>query len=98
MNKRLKAMWVKALRSGEYPQGGGVMLSDSGKYCCLGVLCAVAGADPKEILNIGYPIDTSRFQSIINHADARALASLNDSTSVARVPFEMIAGVIDAYL
>lgn len=34
--------WVEALRSGKYPQGVGFLHSE-GKYCCLGVLCAVQG-------------------------------------------------------
>lgn len=38
MNKRIKKMWIKALRSGEYKQGKGYLRQD-GEYCCLGVLC-----------------------------------------------------------
>ncbi len=44
MNKKLKAAWVKALRSGKYRQVRG-MLHHKGhgnSYCCLGVLCDVA--------------------------------------------------------
>lgn len=42
MNKRIKKLWVSALRSGEYKQTGGVLKS-AGKprFCCLGVLCEV---------------------------------------------------------
>lgn len=42
MDAELKGKWVKALRSGKYKQGKGV-LCDRGKHCCLGVLCRVAG-------------------------------------------------------
>lgn len=42
MDTELKAKWVKALRSGEFTQGVGKFERD-GKYCCLGVLCVVAG-------------------------------------------------------
>jgi hypothetical protein len=38
MNQEIKEKWVKALRSGEYPQGT-LALNDCGKFCCLGVLC-----------------------------------------------------------
>jgi hypothetical protein len=38
MNKRIKKLWVKALRSGEYRQGRH-LLRRNGTYCCLGVLC-----------------------------------------------------------
>jgi hypothetical protein len=54
MNKRLKAKWVKALRSGEYKQGEGTLMCIGGDaengwdgtlrtHCCLGVLkeCAL---------------------------------------------------------
>jgi hypothetical protein len=44
--------WIAALRSGEYAQGSG-QLRDSNtgpgrpvEYCCLGVLCDVAGLEP----------------------------------------------------
>ncbi len=39
MNKEVKAKWVAALRSGEYVQGHGQLLTKSGEFCCLGVLC-----------------------------------------------------------
>lgn len=38
MNSDVKAMWVKALRSGEYQQGQNELRNADG-YCCLGVLC-----------------------------------------------------------
>jgi hypothetical protein len=48
MNPELKDKWVKALRSGEYKQGRGTMkesrLFRKSRFCCLGVLCDVAGA------------------------------------------------------
>ena len=40
MNPEIKERWLKALRSGEYKQGTGWLQMD-GKYCCLGVLCAI---------------------------------------------------------
>lgn len=44
MNPQIKARWVEALRSGEYPQGKGY-LNRNGQYCCLGVLCELAVQD-----------------------------------------------------
>jgi hypothetical protein len=41
MDTKIKAEWVKALRSGEYEQGRGKLQSD-GKFCCLGVLCELS--------------------------------------------------------
>lgn len=40
----LREKWVAALRSGEYKQGKG-LLRHADEYCCLGVLCAVAGLE-----------------------------------------------------
>jgi len=42
MEQELKAKWIAALRSGEYPQDKAFLRSEKG-YCCLGVLCDVAG-------------------------------------------------------
>lgn len=43
MDKKLKARWVKALRSGRYSQTR-EMLKDGNGYCCLGVLLSVSKA------------------------------------------------------
>jgi hypothetical protein len=40
--EELKAKWLEALRSGNYPQGKKRLRSEDG-WCCLGVLCNVAG-------------------------------------------------------
>lgn len=39
MNKRIKELWVAALRSGEYVQGKGNLRNIENRFCCLGVLC-----------------------------------------------------------
>ena len=44
MNQEIKARWVAALRSGEYPQAINRLRFEDG-YCCLGVLCELAVAD-----------------------------------------------------
>lgn len=38
MPKAVKDKWLKALRSGKYKQGQGMLRDDEGGYCCLGVL------------------------------------------------------------
>lgn len=43
MEPALKAKWVAALRSGMYQQGRLRLRSLDDKYCCMGVLCEVAG-------------------------------------------------------
>lgn len=42
MNKEIKTLWVKALRSGKYKQGRGALRNTNNEFCCLGVLCDVA--------------------------------------------------------
>jgi hypothetical protein len=45
MNKRIKKLWIKALRSGKYRQGYRQLKRGRGNdaaFCCLGVLCEVA--------------------------------------------------------
>lgn len=38
MNPKVKKLWIKALRSGEYKQTEGKLRKGS-SFCCLGVLC-----------------------------------------------------------
>jgi hypothetical protein len=42
MEQALKDKWIAALRSGKYPQTSQFLRTSKG-YCCLGVLCDVAG-------------------------------------------------------
>lgn len=43
MKAHVKALWVTALRSGEYGQADGSLREvDTNNFCCLGVLCDVA--------------------------------------------------------
>jgi hypothetical protein len=41
MNKRVKKLWIKALRSGKYKQGREALHPSEDTFCCLGVLCEV---------------------------------------------------------
>jgi hypothetical protein len=43
MDTKLKAEWIAALRSGKYKQGRLFLRDSEDNYCCLGVLCEVAG-------------------------------------------------------
>lgn len=90
MDKKIKRNWVKSLLSGEYQQGRQEFLSNN-KYCCLGVLCEIAGI----------PIHPSPgadnylgVYKIVGEEVASELATINDED----VPFEMIAGLIDSAL
>jgi len=41
--EELRAAWLEALRSGKYKQGKNFLCNRNLEYCCLGVLCEVAG-------------------------------------------------------
>lgn len=43
IDAKMKAKWLKALRSGEYKQGRELLKTKDGKYCCLGVLAEING-------------------------------------------------------
>jgi hypothetical protein len=43
MDTKLKAEWIAALRSGKYKQGRLFLRDSEDNYCCLGVLCEIAG-------------------------------------------------------
>jgi hypothetical protein len=53
-NKDRIALWVEALRGGEYLQGQAQLVTFEGKYCCLGVAVEVAlknGYEPQTTCN-----------------------------------------------
>lgn len=60
--KELKAKWLAALRSGDYKQGKNY-LHNSAKdtFCCLGVLCEVAGIPRRDAKLFGDPVDDYNF-------------------------------------
>lgn len=76
MDAKLKAEWIAALRSGQYKQAREA-LRDGDGYCCLGVLCLVAGIslDGRREDDAGYqPI----FDLVGNAVVSRGLAMRND--------------------
>lgn len=48
MDAKLKTKWVAALRGGAFKQAKGMLKDFEGNYCCLGVLCKVAGLEIDE--------------------------------------------------
>ena len=81
----LRQQWIEALESGKYPQGR-FFLKNRGLYCCLGVLCEVAGLKGQEKEGItSYDGDSRSISTDLCHSvGLRAgqqidLASLNDS-------------------
>ena len=87
MDAKLKAKWVKALRSGKYQQITNVLHYDNKSFCCLGVLSKVCAI--KEDGSLIYPDNT-----VLGQDEQFALAGLNDEGA----PFELIAGFINENL
>lgn len=92
MDKKLKEKWVKALRSGKYPQGKNMLYDGmTGGYCCLGVLHRCAGQSSEAIDRLTF----GDAPELVGDQDAvDELADMNDDG----VPFEMIAGFIQETL
>lgn len=93
MDTKLKTKWVKALRSGRYKQGCGNLRNLDGTYCCLGVLRNVIQPGSElQAEDCGYLHSTHR--NGLDRESQIALGHLNDE----RVPFEIIAGLIQVAL
>jgi hypothetical protein len=75
VDKTLKAKWVKALESGKYRRAH-AQLKTGNAYCCLGVLCDVAGIDfnPEGV----YLPEAFRRKAGIGAETQRLLALAND--------------------
>lgn len=84
MDAQLKSKWIEALRSGNYRQADGVLRGSWGggkfEYCCLGVLCVVAGAAWKNgAPELDEVIWQNTDEELLNN-DARALVGLSEET------------------
>jgi len=82
MDKKLKMKWVKALESGRYKQTRTV-LTDNYGYCCLGVLCRVAGV-PKEKLRWESTLGDVHQGKLLPSASMGKLIDMNDGGSTFR--------------
>jgi len=101
MDANLKAKWIEALRSGEYPQSR-LGLRNAEGFCCLGVLCDVMGADWKSdgevvvcgIRQAGYLDDVLLKTVGFSEETQEHLYNMNDGG----MPFSKIADHIEANL
>lgn len=90
MKPELKKAWIEALRSGKYEQGT-YNLKHNGKYCCLGVLCEIAGkrTDYREdtweggsiytsLETLGLPLEEDRKDLGLSYKTVINLSGMND--------------------
>jgi len=111
----LKAKWVAALRSGKYKQGRGFLKAKDSEgdwtYCCLGVLCEVAGLKEKFVRETDIDLNRVLFEGsysatvpeifgigdygILNRSVDGA-QSLASLNDIRKFTFDMIADVIEA--
>lgn len=105
MNKRVKKLWVEALKSGEYKQGLEALKVD-GFFCCLGVLCDLraketgnswrGGAYLEARLDLPREVQSWAGIEIYDpHIGAYNASALNDQY---KKNFEQIANLIQRYL
>ena len=90
MKPEIKQKWTAALRSGRYLQGK-QRLQHDGKFCALGVLCALFGRVPRG----GIIPDHILKWSGLKYGEARAVESLNDRHEES---FDQIANFIEGEL
>ena len=76
MNADIKSKWIAALP--HYKQAHHRLSTFDGKYCCLGVLCLVVGADRETWEYRGSPPQRILDAAELTDEEARALAKLND--------------------
>lgn len=100
MNKRLKARWIKALRSGKYKQHTQALCApkeEEKAYCCMGVLLSVNGVADGSMRRMKGFEDSEPLPCHygISEEKQRTLAALNDTK---RWSFKQIASYIERYL
>ena len=77
MDPKLKAKWLVALRSGQFPQGKGYLHRDEG-FCCLGVLAMVSGHELEKIEGL----------ACLESADLDLAKSIDDSDRSVKMKLE----------
>lgn len=87
MKPELKAKWVAALRSGEFAQGKGKLVDESGtRFCCLGVLERVSGTDIPTIYKYANRLTVAFAEGEVPYHERNHLANMNDTgTSFASI-------------
>lgn len=96
LDKKIKAKWLAALRSGKFHQTEGCLkevINGQKAYCCLGVLCETMGASYKGSDDFPSQIVLNKAGLTQNQADK--LAKMNDDSGD---DFKQIAAYISRNL
>lgn len=94
MNKRIKKLWIKALRSGEFKQTTNALRDGAGRstrYCCLGVLCELHRRHSEE--SGSWKRDGYLGNTALLPDEVQAWAKLDDGNP--DVPGDNLAGLND---
>jgi hypothetical protein len=98
MKKKIKKLWLDALRSGEYAQGKGFLVSDgieADNFCCLGVLTDIAVEhgivewENDDELNYIQDEDSEYREKFFLPDEVIQWAGLNDQTNIQRILAQM---------
>lgn len=78
MKRSIARKWAKALESGEYAQGTGVLRTEvTNKFCCLGVLCNLHAQDNPDMAatqtepHIYFEYDTELPDEVVDYSGMR---------------------------
>lgn len=98
MNKKIKKLWVKALRSGKFEQTTGALYNEGNDgYCCLGVLGKVQGAEDKVLLGAEDNMLSDIGSGICAGLHKRSETFLADCNDQRRWDFKKIANYIEKH-
>jgi len=80
MDKKLKAKWLNALRSGKYKQGDAQLCDLEGRFCCLGVLALIQGCPADAITGAVTSTLPRGYNAGLSNRDRSKLAAMNDGS------------------
>lgn len=94
MNKRIKELWIEALRSGDYKQGKGLLRNENDEFCCLGVLTNLYALEHPEIAK--QETDPTRFLKCSGYLPIEVAEWAEISTMFAKEQFSK-NGIVIGY-
>ena len=108
MNKQVKKLWLKALRSGEYKQGKHRLVTRrpdvTDEFCCLGVLQSLYYSDHNEVYKTkqfdrSYLTVKAAKWAEVDHQIMQNLSNKNDGYMLPKnQSFKQIANYIEKHL